>query len=167
MACQICETPFCASCIHQWLANSPDRCPNRCEVYRERKCPPFIAKLLAQLQITCFYQSNGCEQVISYEALGNHESECDYQRQQCPGCHLPLLKKNFAPHERDCALIEWTCETCKLVYKRDGVAAMHTDSICLNEQLRKLHDESAQNKQALEKITILFTLSKRPLLSHI
>ena len=65
VACQTCETPFCSSCITQWLNNNPNKCPNRCEAYTERKCPPFIAKLLAQLQIACFYRSNGCEQVIN------------------------------------------------------------------------------------------------------
>ncbi len=63
VACQMCETPFCSACINQWLTDNPNKCPNRCETYIERKCPPFIAKLLAQLQIACFYESNGCEQV--------------------------------------------------------------------------------------------------------
>lgn len=64
IACQTCETPFCSACINQWLVSNPTKCPNRCETYTERKCPPFIAKLLAQLQIACFYESNGCDQVI-------------------------------------------------------------------------------------------------------
>ncbi len=63
VACQSCETPFCSVCINRWLANNPNKCPNRCATYAERKSPPFIAKLLAQLQITCFYQSKGCRQV--------------------------------------------------------------------------------------------------------
>ena len=64
IACQWCETPFCSSCINRWFVNNPKKCPIGCEAYTERKCPPFIVKLLAQLQIACFYQSNGCEQVI-------------------------------------------------------------------------------------------------------
>jgi hypothetical protein len=63
VACQTCETPFCLACIHQWH-NGNSNCPNGCKVYIERKCPPFVAKLLAQLQISCFYQSKGCEEVI-------------------------------------------------------------------------------------------------------
>jgi hypothetical protein len=63
IACQICESPFCSACISRSFVNSPTKCPNRCETYTERKCPPFISSLLAQLRITCFYQSNGCEQV--------------------------------------------------------------------------------------------------------
>jgi hypothetical protein len=65
VACQTCETPFCLACINRWLADNPNKCPIRCETYTERKCPPFIIKLLAQLQISCFYQSKGCEQVIT------------------------------------------------------------------------------------------------------
>ncbi len=65
VAYQICETPFCSACITRWLANNPKKCPNRCETYTERKCPPFVAKLLAQLQITCFYQSHGCQEVLT------------------------------------------------------------------------------------------------------
>jgi hypothetical protein len=63
IACQTCETPFCSVCIAQWLANKTN-CPNGCKVYIERKCPPFVARLLAQLQINCIYESKGCEQVI-------------------------------------------------------------------------------------------------------
>ena len=65
VACQSCETPFCSTCINRWLANNPSRCPNQCERYTERKCPPFIAKLLAELQTVCVYQSRGCQQVVT------------------------------------------------------------------------------------------------------
>ncbi len=65
IACQSCETPFCSACIDQWLANNQNKCPNRCESYKDRKCHPFIAELLAGLQISCFYKSTGCEQVVT------------------------------------------------------------------------------------------------------
>jgi len=64
VACQSCETPFCSTCINKWITNNPNNCPSRCEAYNERKCPPFIAKLLAELKITCLYQSKGCSQVV-------------------------------------------------------------------------------------------------------
>ncbi len=65
VACQSCETPFCSTCINKWLANNPKVCPNRCETYTERKCPPIIAKLLSQLQITCSNKEQGCQEVIT------------------------------------------------------------------------------------------------------
>ena len=64
VACQTCEKPFCFTCIGKWLSNNPNQCPNRCATYVERKCPPLCASLLAELQINCFYQSKGCQQVI-------------------------------------------------------------------------------------------------------
>jgi hypothetical protein len=64
IACRRCETPFCSVCIHQWLIHNPAKCPNRCETFTERKCPPFIAKLLAELQISCAYEEKGCQQVV-------------------------------------------------------------------------------------------------------
>ncbi len=65
VACQSCETPFCSACINRWLSNNPNKCPNRCKSYKERKCPPFIAKLLAELQIDCFYKSTSCKEVVT------------------------------------------------------------------------------------------------------
>lgn len=64
VACHTCEKPFCSACICQWLSNHPNQCPNQCPTYVERKCPPLCASLLAELQISCFYLSQGCEQVI-------------------------------------------------------------------------------------------------------
>ncbi|CAF3081195.1 unnamed protein product [Rotaria sp. Silwood2] len=64
VACQSCETSFCSTCIHQWLVKNPKQCPNRCEIFTERKCPPFVSKLFAQLKSASFYQSNGCNQLV-------------------------------------------------------------------------------------------------------
>ncbi|CAF3336864.1 unnamed protein product [Rotaria socialis] len=156
IACQSCETPFCSVCIYRWLIANPNNCPNQCETFVERKCPPFIAKLLSQLHIACYYQSKGCPQIISYEALDKHESECDYQPQQCPGCRLQILKKDFHNHTKNCASVGLTCQDCCLVYKRVDTATKHTDNICLSKQLRQLRGESKQNKQELHKLTNLW-----------
>jgi hypothetical protein len=29
IACQSCETPFCSACMHRWLSDNPNKCPNR------------------------------------------------------------------------------------------------------------------------------------------
>jgi hypothetical protein len=63
VACQTCETSFCSACINRWLANNPNKCPNQCETYVERKCPPITTKLLSQLQISCNFKLDGCQEV--------------------------------------------------------------------------------------------------------
>ncbi|CAF4080939.1 unnamed protein product, partial [Rotaria sordida] len=152
VACQSCETSFCSVCIHQWLVDHPAQCPNRCKTYIQRKCPPILAKLLAELQIACFYESNGCNQVLSYEALDKHEIECSYQYQQCSGCQTNILKKNFDNHQNNCASIEVTCENCKLVYKRADAISQHTEIICLKEQIRQARTESKENKDEIHEL---------------
>lgn len=64
VACQSCETPFCSACINRWLVEKSIKCPHGCPTYAERKCPPFIVKILSQLQIACFFESNGCNEVL-------------------------------------------------------------------------------------------------------
>lgn len=64
VACTLCETPFCLKCIRKWLSNNPDNCPKRCKTYSERKCPAAFNELLAEIQVSCYYNSNGCENVL-------------------------------------------------------------------------------------------------------
>ncbi|CAF1335258.1 unnamed protein product [Rotaria sordida] len=154
VACRTCETPFCSTCINQWLINHPNQCPNQCQIFAERKCPPFIVKLLSQLQIACFYQSTGCNEIISYEGLDKHEIECNFQSQQCPGCQLQIIKEDFDNHISNCTSIELTCQDCKIVYKRGDADRKHTENICLKEQIRQLRDEYKENKREMHELTL-------------
>ncbi|CAF1062554.1 unnamed protein product [Rotaria sp. Silwood1] len=154
VACQSCETSFCSTCINQWLIDHPKHCPNRCETYIERKCPPFIAKLLAQLNMKCFYQSHGCDQVTSYEELDKHEIECGFQPRQCSGCKSEILKKNFDNHMGTCPLIDLKCQTCKLIFKRADFNQKHTEIICLKEQIRLLQNESKEYKHEIHELNL-------------
>ncbi|CAF3786849.1 unnamed protein product [Rotaria sp. Silwood1] len=154
VACQSCETSFCSPCINQWLIDHPKHCPNRCETYIERKCPPFIAKLLAQLNMKCFYQSHGCDQVTSYEEIDKHEIECGFQPRQCSGCKSEILEKNFDNHMGTCPLIDLKCQTCKLIFKRADFNQKHTEIICLKEQIRLLQNESKEYKHEIHELNL-------------
>ncbi|CAF4253853.1 unnamed protein product, partial [Adineta steineri] len=131
IACKKCETPFCSICMDRWLAIGLITCPTRCETYIERKCPPFITKVLSRLQIICFYQTNGCQEILPYEALDKHEISCGYQFTKCPGCQLEVLKRDFPNHKESCELFPMTCEDCKFIYKRNEATTKHTEAICL------------------------------------
>ncbi len=80
--------------------------------------------------------------------------ECGFQPQQCPGCRAHILKKDFDNHEKNCASIKLTCQDCKLVYKRGGAPAKHTDNICLKEQLRQMREESKKNQREIQQLTV-------------
>jgi hypothetical protein len=156
IACQTCQNLFCSACINQWLVKNPSKCPNRCETYTERKCPPLVAKLLAQLQITCIYQLTGCNEILAYEALDKHQIECDYQLKKCPGCESEMLQKDLSNHMETCEFFEWICNDCKVMYKRSEATTKHTKIICLRErlrQLRQLRDESKESKNMIQQLT--------------
>ncbi|CAF3296634.1 unnamed protein product [Rotaria socialis] len=142
VACQTCETPFCSTCIIKWLSRSEDACPMRCDKFIQRSCPRFILNKLSKLQITCIYQMNGCKEVITYEALEKHETQCGYQPQQCSGCQSVISKNDLQEHETVCPLIVFTCVDCKIIYKRGDASVCHTDIICLRKQLQELRNES-------------------------
>ncbi|CAF1052791.1 unnamed protein product [Adineta steineri] len=154
VACRKCETPFCSTCMNRWLANRTITCPTCCDTYIERKCPPFVTKVLSHLQIICFYQANGCQEILPYEALDKHEIECGYQFAKCPGCQLEMLKKDFLNHKKSCELVPMTCKDCKLMYKRNEATTKHTEKICLRKQLKRLKHEYKESKGAIQKLNI-------------
>ncbi|CAF3710495.1 unnamed protein product [Rotaria sordida] len=165
VACQQCETHFCSMCIRQWLNKNSNQCPMRCDKFIERSCSKFIAKRLAQLQIICIYQPNGCNEVIPYEALEKHETMCGYQLIKCTGCLSEILKKDFSEHQLQCPLTVTTCADCKIVYKQNDVFKHHSDAICLREQLRHLRQESQYEIQQLKEQ--IRQEQKAPVPSHI
>ncbi|CAF0732411.1 unnamed protein product [Adineta steineri] len=154
IACQECETPFCSTCMDRWLDNGSITCPTRCETYIERKCPPFITKVLSRLQIICFYQTNGCQEILPYEALDKHEISCGYQFTKCPGCQLEMLKKDFLHHKESCELFPMTCKDCKFIYKRNEATTKHTENICLRKQLERLKLEYNESRDAIQKLNL-------------
>ena len=63
LSCQSCETPLCSTCMNTSLTIHPNQCPMRCNPFISRPSSRFIRTNLAQFQITCAYQSNGCPEL--------------------------------------------------------------------------------------------------------
>ncbi|CAF3367087.1 unnamed protein product [Rotaria socialis] len=127
----------------------------RCGEFIEHLGPRFVANHLVKLQISCIYQSNGCEELVSYEVLEKHETHCDYRPQECSGCKLQMLKKDLNEQETHCPMVESTCPNCKIVCKQFDATALHTDLICAREQLRQLQEKvqllDEKNKENLQE----------------
>ncbi|CAF1397411.1 unnamed protein product [Adineta steineri] len=152
VACQKCETHFCSACIEKWLCNGRNQCPLGCGPYRERPCSKFVNTPLSRLQVACIYESNGCREILPYEAVGKHETQCGYQPQQCPACRSSFPRNKIETHISHCELIEFTCADCKIVYKRRDASQRHTDIICIKEQFRQYrHQSQTEIKQLKEQ----------------
>ncbi|CAF3329917.1 unnamed protein product [Rotaria socialis] len=157
VACRNCEVAFCSTCINQWLAQNSGVCRKNCREFVQRSCPRFIVQQLSRLQFTCQNSLQGCDQVLAYDRIEAHELECGYKQLQCRGCHEAVLKMNHIDHENTCLQIELTCSECNTTYKRGDGTFVHTEVICLREQLRQLRLELQAHKkhagQQIDEIT--------------
>ncbi|CAF1214819.1 unnamed protein product [Adineta steineri] len=96
VACSTCENAFCVKCIRSWTDKQIDyraTCPFNC-VFKEKRVPPILNSLLSKLQFYCAYASNGCEQLLPYDALEKHEETCSYERIPCGICEKPISNRD-------------------------------------------------------------------------
>ncbi|CAF1062388.1 unnamed protein product [Adineta steineri] len=153
VACRTCETHFCSACIQKWLSNANSTCPLGCNPYSERTCSKFVNTPLSRLQVACIYESNGCREILPYEAVEKHETQCEYRLHQCPGCRSSFSKNEIETHISHCELNDFTCADCKIVCKRRDVSQSHTEMICVREQFRQYRCQSEETiKQLREEL---------------
>ncbi|CAF4209316.1 unnamed protein product, partial [Adineta steineri] len=148
VVCKNCSTPFCSACIADRSDEQSKQCVNGCEEFVESKCPRFILQQLGRLNIACANHQYGCTEIIAYEALEAHETECGYQQQSCRGCEKVLPKKDLVDHENKCDLFDLTCSECNMNFKRRDTDLLHTEFKCLKEQFRQLRNQFETNKNA-------------------
>lgn len=149
VACQNCDTPYCAVCIENWHSKegNSSRCPyQKCSSYVQRPCPPANQLMLEALQITCRFNENKCPETLMYNDLKEHETNCGYRLMICSGCEKKIIKNEFHEHERTCPLVVLKCGECDSSYKRRDEGE-HTEIHCLRVQLRQIRERVEQVKQ--------------------
>lgn len=122
----VCEHFFCRTCILSWLAcsetktynNNSNESDNNENETQQNKCPisgkqilsselktvPRIAKnLLSKLRLHCEFYSLGCEQIITYDQLKQHEFSCDFNpqtKEECSkNCGAKIRRDLFSTHD--------------------------------------------------------------------
>ncbi|CAF1096024.1 unnamed protein product [Didymodactylos carnosus] len=151
--CNNCQRVFCKQCIDKCLKAKPNLCPF-CENYQEKRCSPMFYALLCKLKIECINKPNGCDQVLLYELIEEHETnKCLDQMKQCRGCLKNILKRDLDQHEATCDQIEIQCVKCSLIRKQNS---KHDQFDCLsNKQVlleQKIQQNEEQNKTLINKI---------------
>ncbi|CAF1118065.1 unnamed protein product [Didymodactylos carnosus] len=108
--------------------------------------------MLSKLKIKCYYQQNGCPDILNYEALKQHEINCDYEIKKCRGCNTNFIKRDIIEHENICGFIKIRCQQCGVTYER------HTEhgklDCLLNRQIQleeKVEQLQQENKLLREK----------------
>ena len=118
--CSKCGNSFCFSCINK-LKESDKKCPFGCTDYEIMPSSFAIKKFLNQLQFSCLNKENGCNEIISYNNIEQHDKNCEYINSICPNnqcCKkLPwyLLKNHL---QNECLYTLFECEKCHLKLNR-------------------------------------------------
>jgi len=137
VCCKNCDNYFCDTCITQWVkTNDLKQCPNRC-TFVKGDVPRIIRSLLSELKIKCRYE--GCQEVVGYEQLEKHETDCGFRRRKCIGCNLFYNQSLLSQHQEICELIKEVCKVCKEEFLRKDMK-IHTELICLQNR-----DKQSQN----------------------
>ena len=121
--CSKCGNSFCFTCISK-LKDSNKPCPLGCTDYDIIPSSFAIKKFLNQLSFSCLNKENGCEEIISYNNIEQHDKNCEYINSVCPnlqcGVKMPWnLLKNHIQNECNYTLFE--CDKCRIKLNRKEI----------------------------------------------
>jgi len=95
--CIDCQIHFCKFCILFHLLKSK-KCPNCLLEYSSKSPDTFLLEDLNDIGVKCIYSYNGCNKILKYESIRNHENLCIYKELSCEECGHTILKKNYYSH---------------------------------------------------------------------
>ncbi len=149
-SCSSCETLVCGKCLDIWFENPLNRskCPFGCQSSEYCLCIPAFQALLSSLNIQCRNASLGCEEVIPYDQLEDHQkNHCQYRSQRCRKCNTLVLIENFEKHCQEtglCISYPMKCNICEdLIEKVDFEEHLHS---CCQKRLNQFFTD-ASSKQ--------------------
>ena len=187
--CSKCGNTFCFNCINNYKELNKN-CPFGCVDYDINPSSFAIKKFLEKLQFTCANKSNGCTEIINYNNLENHESNCKFREIICPNnqCGQKIqwnLLKNHLQNECEFSLFECQycgikltrkelvkhCEICGIINKEFNIRnpisnKLGAEEISKNNEKFKNIMSNIENLSQNEEINILlktlvFTLSNK------
>ena len=118
--CSKCGNTFCFNCINK-LKQLNKNCPFGCVDYEISPSSFAIKKFLEQLKFSCANKDNGCNEIINYNNLENHDNNCKFREIICPNiqCGKKIqwnLLKNHLQNECEFSLFE--CQSCGIKLTR-------------------------------------------------
>ena len=137
--CSKCGNTFCYSCINK-LKQSNKKCPFGCTEYEITPSSFAIKKFLNQLKFYCLNKENGCNEIISYNNIEQHDKNCEYINATCPnnqcGIKLPwnLLKNHI---ENECPYTLYECDKCHLKLNRKEYETHNKLCNVINQEFEK------------------------------
>eukprot|EP00826_Nyctotherus_ovalis_P024331 TRINITY_DN18833_c0_g2_i2.p1 TRINITY_DN18833_c0_g2~~TRINITY_DN18833_c0_g2_i2.p1 ORF type:complete len:560 (+),score=122.70 TRINITY_DN18833_c0_g2_i2:97-1776(+) len=112
--CANCHNIFCQNCIKDFTKTNGGLC--QCGgLFIEKPLLPWLHNLLSTLEFYC--PNSGCEEMISYEKILEHEERCPMAMLACGDCGEKVKRNDMEEHKKNaCKGKMETCEDCNEVY---------------------------------------------------
>ncbi|XP_028415445.1 E3 ubiquitin-protein ligase PDZRN3-B-like [Dendronephthya gigantea] len=118
-SCQNNQHYFCNACIHQYVQNYSQTCPEcRQDLTVETLVTPprILLNCISELRIKCDHVERGCAARVQLEKLKNHLDECGFAPVTCAndGCDMVVNKRDRIHHETElCEFRRVQCHNCE------------------------------------------------------
>ena len=137
--CSKCGNTFCYTCINK-LKESMKKCPFGCVDYEIMPSSFAIKKFLEQLKFTCLNKDNGCNEILLYNNLEQHDKNCNYINSTCPNnqCKTKIPWNLLNNHiQNECLYTLFECPKCHLKLNRKEYLSHNKICGILNKELDK------------------------------
>ena len=76
-----CRHVFCTSCVKPWIIKNSTcpQCRRKIDEKELKSVVPVLNNIINKQKICCEYKENGCEEVVTTEALQRHLEECSFE----------------------------------------------------------------------------------------
>ena len=118
--CESCGNTFCYECINNLRVNNK-QCLFKCENFQIKQASLGITSLLSTLTFECLNKESGCNTIIPYLDVNNHDKECQYQTAICPNfkCNRSIKRQLLEYHIRkECNYTLFKCDNCEINFIR-------------------------------------------------
>lgn len=148
--CTDCQILYCERCGYE----NPERTCQKCKSKKlSNKIPPSQMVTLSKYNIYCKSKNSGCQLILFYENLLEHQEHCHHERLLCifPQCYERIKRKHFPYHIKNCA---FRLIKCKFCYKDFNYRELRVHSVNCLEKLVKCQGCQKQilNKYLAEHI---------------
>lgn len=156
VSCGICAAIFCEKCrprksvfknmLSFFKTQRSQHQKDNCDDFEEVLAPHDITTNLGRLRVRCVYDPNGCQVILPYNTLEEHERQCEFERVPCRVCQLPLSKRP--------PVVEHTLRVCFEELMRKNPAPMQQQFMQLMNATEKVDVENRRLQSMIHDLRV-------------
>lgn len=118
--CKRCKKRYHFKCLQKFFSET-GMCPMQCENPKFINVKKEVEKKLLKMQFKCRNFQSGCNVILNYLEVQDHDSSCQFQPVKCQAyssCKTKCVRQEIERHEGVCAYIAVPCIYCRKSVQR-------------------------------------------------